>query len=85
MTTRIAKEERSQQLTWNYKTWECSSTDSSDEKGRFLRVRQFSNAFVGFSLSLSNPSLDTFTHLSHIPSHLQLHMPLSTSFLPYIH
>lgn len=38
---RISKEERSQQLTWNYKTYACSSTGSSDGKRHFTPSDSF--------------------------------------------
>lgn len=78
MTTRISKEERSQQLTWNYKTWECSSTDSSNGKRRF--TRQFSNASFGFSLSISVSQILWTLLLTYL---IFLHISSSTCLSPH--
>lgn len=85
MTTRIPKEERSQQLTWNYKTWECSSTDSSDGKGRFLRI-----SFLMLLLVLVwvSPSLKSFSGHFYSPISYSFTSPTphaSLHILPPLH
>lgn len=84
MTTRISEEEKSQQLTWNYKTWGCSSTDSSE------KTFYASDSFLIFLLVLVwvSQSLKSFSGHFYSPSSYSFTSPTphaSLHILPLLH